>query len=129
MNIAYHSGAIVQRIKNGVFDHQRVVVPGGLIYENKPDTGEGLYPLDDFMASAKDKLSVILPDWQDRLSILANIEKELKSPRKYSLLSNNCQDTVSRVVSGRARSHQREAVFAAAAMTITLIAIAKLSNQ
>lgn len=129
MNIAEHPGSIVRRVKDGLFDHPGVVVPGGLVYENRPDAGEGLYSLSDFIASAGGTLSAKLPDWEDRLIILANVRKELQSPRKYSLWGNNCQDTVSRVVEGRARSHQREAAIVAALMAIILIAAAKFGRK
>lgn len=98
-------GNIIHRNKHG-FHHQAVILENGYIYENTPKRGEHVSRLDDFIRKAGESLRVSTYPLPRRLAHLERVEQQLQTPRKWSVL-NNCQDTVSRITEGQARSHQR----------------------
>jgi hypothetical protein len=50
------------------------------------------------------------PFWQQRIH-LDRVKQQLQSPKPWSAISNNCQDTIARITEGDARSYQRSQIF------------------
>jgi hypothetical protein len=70
--------------------------------------------LDTFIRKAGDSLRVSTYPPLQRLAHLERVKQQLQTSRKWSALVNNCQDTVSRITEGRAKSYQRAGIVWAA---------------
>lgn len=101
-------GDIVWRTKDGVWEHPGVAMPGGMVYENRPQQGEHLSWLSNFKAAAGPTLRVTKQSSAKRAQNIHAAYRELRNPRAYNPLLNNCQDAVSRVTHGAPSSHQRD---------------------
>lgn len=110
-------GNIIHRNKSG-FDHPAIILENGYVYENTPYQGEHVSLLSDFIRKAGNSLKVSeYPFWQRRIH-LDRVAQQLQSPRQWSALLNNCQDTITRITEGDASSYQRSQIFLAIFLTV-----------
>ena len=98
-------GNVIHQKKFG-FDHQAIIYDGFYVYENSPGRGEHLSRLDEFIKQAGNSLRITTYPPLQRQIHLNRINQQLRIRRAWSVL-NNCQDTVTRITEGHARSHQR----------------------
>lgn len=94
-------GDIVSRRKGFVM-HQGVVLADGRILHNTPFRGEHVCTEHEFRAGRRLYVSHQSLDARRR-ALRTTTERE---PRRYHLLTNNCEHTVHRHVHGRAQSPQ-----------------------
>lgn len=97
------AGDILQRPK-GLVTHQGIALPGGGVFHNAPEKGEHVTTFPEF-AQGKD-VTVLKSKPEERLMTLHRVQAAMKNPQKYSLLSNNCEHTVSRAKKGVSSSPQ-----------------------
>ena len=118
-------GNVIERKKDGVFDHPAVIMPGRKVYENIPGIGEHLSDLSDFLLKAGNKIQIkTFSPLKQRENIL-NVYDELRNPRAWSWL-NNCQDSINRITAGQPKSHQRDtAICVLAAGVVTYLIFRK----
>jgi hypothetical protein len=117
------AGNVAWRKKDGIWDHPAIIMPGGWGYENQPGRGESLVPLTDFVSKAKGEVVVQRFPVEKRQRHIARVRSELATPRAWHPL-NNCQDTVNRIIEGRPRSHQRDAIVLVSVLVLLIAAIA-----
>lgn len=97
------AGDILQRPK-GPVTHQGIALPGERVFHNAPGKGEHVTTFLEF-ARGKD-VTVLKSDPEVRRMTLQRVQAAIKNPQKYSLLSNNCEHTVSRATKGISSSPQ-----------------------
>ena len=97
-------GDILKRSKAPGVIHVGVYLGNDKVLHNAPATGECVCSVEEF--SNGEKLNIEKPPYYLRLTILNNAALLLQSPSDYNLLINNCEHTVSKVVTGVARSEQ-----------------------
>ena len=114
-------GDIVSRRK-GLVMHKGLALEGGRVLHNTPFRGEHICSEADFREGKR--MYVASADVGARHRTLRTAELLAQRGRRYNLLTNNCEHTVSRASSGDARSPQLQswllgAGFAAATFAIT----------
>ena len=97
----YQPGDIVSRRK-GLVMHKGIVTRDGRVLHNTPFKGEHVCSEAEFRAG--ERLRVERLERGDRQRVL--IRAESNNARRYNLLTNNCEHTVNRAISGRAHSPQ-----------------------
>ena len=98
----YHrAGDIVSRRK-GIVMHRGIVQEDGSIYHNTPLRGEHSSSEDEFRKNKRIQVQRLDPC--SRAAVLRATQKT--ASRRYNPFTNNCEHTVSRAVSGQARSPQ-----------------------
>ncbi len=95
----YGPGDIVSRRK-GLVMHKGVVLADGSILHNSPFTGEHVVSESEFRDGKRLHVS---RTYDERLRRAAS---SAKPSRSYNLLTNNCEHTVSRAMTGQAESPQ-----------------------
>lgn len=101
MATRYMPGDVLSRRKGFVM-HKGVALGGGRVLHNSPFRGEHVVSEHEFLDGKR--LHVKRLATRDRMRALRAAES--LEPRSYSLLSNNCEHTVTRVTKGRADSPQ-----------------------
>lgn len=114
-------GDIVSRRK-GLVMHRGIALGDGRVLHNTPFKGEHICSEAEFRAGKK--MYVANMDGGDRSRTLRRAHLHADSGRRYNLLTNNCEHTVSRTAHGEARSPQLHSWvmgtgFAAAAFAVT----------
>lgn len=98
-------GAALARSKAaGWTQHVGIYVGNGIVFHNTPTNGEHLATVDTFATSQP--LHVFISDAARRQRALIGVRSALKAPRPYSLLSNNCEHTLTRAFGLRPNSPQ-----------------------
>lgn len=96
----YRPGDVVSRRK-GLVMHRGVVLADGSILHNSPFRGEHVVSEGEFRAGHRLHVTHTECPRQRRFAAAARPEE-----RGYNLLTNNCEHTVSRAMTGEARSPQ-----------------------
>lgn len=96
-------GDIVQRRK-GMVMHTGLVLRDGRVLHNTPGGGEHITSLVEFANGHR--VRVRRRDYDQRGRALDGADQLLRNPRRYSLLTNNCEHTAYRASEGRSRSPQ-----------------------
>lgn len=99
---AFRTGEVIWRPK-GLVRHRGVVVGDGWVLHNTPGRGEHVSTLAEFAAGRTVRRERTPPAPDPVALARARVER---SGRRYHLLYNNCEHTVSRVTEGRSRSPQ-----------------------
>lgn len=113
-------GDVLSRPK-GLCTHRAVYLGEEMVLQNTPGRGEHKSSMAEF-AKGKRVNVFRIPEWA-RASVLRNARKVLRAPRTYSLLTNNCEHTVTRVLVGKGFSDQLR-IFSTAAIAATILVIA-----
>lgn len=114
-------GEIVSRRK-GLVMHKGVALGDGRVLHNTPLRGEHVSSENEFRAGRR--LYTQSVDSGDRQRALLRLGGEAPS-RKYNLLTNNCEHTVSRVTTGKARSPQLRGWVAGAGLAVVTFAVTR----
>ena len=114
-------GDIVSRRK-GLVMHKGIALGDGRVLHNTPFRGEHVCSEEEFRAGKR--LYVSHLDGEFRQRALRRVERTERSNRRYHLLRNNCEHTVTRLTTGEASSPQLKswvwgAGLAAAAFAVT----------
>jgi hypothetical protein len=114
-----HPGTVIGRKKDS-FIHVGLIISYGKVLHNNPEKGEHLSSISDF--SNNQEIMII-----SRSVLTEEIEKRIQSiinkPLAYSAAFNNCEDTVSRALTGKNRSPQRNTFFNSTAEAVATVAI------
>ena len=100
----YFPGDIVLRRKGLVF-HKGIALGDGRVYHNTPVAGEHVSSADDFRNGHRLYAQHLSADERRRTLSAAQSEPR----RHYNVVTNNCEHTVTRAVTGDASSRQLEA--------------------
>lgn len=95
----------------GPFTHTGIYMPGGLVFDNAPERGEGLVSWQGFSQGQPVAFRSV-----SSLEALQNVQRVrvmLANPRPYTLLDNNCQDSVTKAVGLLPHSWERNGVLLA----------------
>lgn len=117
----YMPGDVVSRRKGFVM-HRGIALGDGRVLHNTPFRGEHISSEAEFRAGQR--MYVTRLDRAQRERALRHAESEA-GLRPYSLVSNNCEHTVSRAIHGEAESPQLRAWVGALAAGITLFALTR----
>ena len=96
-------GDIVVRDK-GAFRHLGIVVHGGMVLHNTPELGEHISSMHEF-CQGKPYRIFHMPNGF-RWVVLANASRIAAYPRRYDVVSNNCEHTVTRALGQQPHSLQ-----------------------
>jgi hypothetical protein len=100
-------GDIVVRDK-GTFRHLGIVMNGGMVLHNTPELGEHVSSTHEFCQGRPYRV-ICIPN-PLRWLVLANASWIAAYPRRYDMVSNNCEHTVTRALGQQPRSWQVAAV-------------------
>ena len=98
----YLPGDLVARRK-GLVMHHGIALGGGRVLHNTPFRGEHISSEEEFLAGQR--LHVTRLPYDARVRALRHAD-DWTGGRGYNLLTNNCEHTVTRAMSGAARSPQ-----------------------
>ena len=117
----YMPGDVLSRRK-GLVMHRGIALGDGRVLHNTPFRGEHISSEAEFRAGQR--MYVTRLDRAQRQRALRHAEMEA-GLRPYSLVSNNCEHTVSRAIHGEAESPQLRAWVGGLAAGITLFALTR----
>ena len=106
MGTRHLPGDILFRRK-GLVLHKGIALPGGRVLHNTPFAGEHVSTEEEFRSGHR--LYVERLPGEERRRALRGAAAASESGRRYSVLTNNCEHTVSRAQTGEAASKQLEA--------------------
>ncbi len=115
-------GDIVSRRK-GLVMHRGIVLEDGTVLHNTPRYGEHVSTLQSFGAGRR--VRVVATDPVRRQQTLRRVRQQAHARRRYRLLSNNCEHTVSRAASGQARSPQLQSWMVGGGLALLAFALTR----
>jgi len=94
-------------VHKGIFRHPGIYVGFNNVFHNHPSSGEAIVDLTTYDPKG---ISVLRcrPHSTHVPVILNRINQIMQNPESYSPFTNNCEDSVSKVLTGKAGSPQRE---------------------
>jgi len=112
---ALQAGDVLWYQKNGFppVRHYALVVRQNMVLENIPGAGERLIWLNAFL-EGREVFIEQRAGWNPQFE--ARLQAILRNPKKYDLLTRNCQGTVNEIILGRAISPQVGAAAGIAAL-------------
>lgn len=117
----YLPGDIVTRRK-GLVMHKGIALGDGRVLHNTPFRGEHISAEMDFLKGRR--LRVVPQSRAARERAVSHCEA-FGAGRRYNLLTNNCEHTVHRASTGRARSPQLAAWVAGATAAVVALAVTR----
>ncbi len=97
------AGDVLTRAK-GPFIHTGIYLGDGTVLHNTPEKGEHRSTLAEFATEHEVNVAAI-PN-RIRISVLERVTDTLLFPRKFNLLTNNCEHTVNRILFAKEFSSQ-----------------------
>ena len=120
----YAVGSILS-IERNMYRHVGAYVGNNRVLQNTPSNGEEIVSLRKFADSAP--VAIIVPQQFCTRSFLDRAYAIALNPKRYDLLSNNCEHTISRALYGDSRSPQMLAAGVIAAL-VMLVLLANRGN-
>lgn len=119
----HRAGTTISTWKSAYW-HEGVARGDGTVLHNAPGIGEQVIPEWLFVGNSQFRV-IEPPEGFDYVSFVSRVQQRISNPRSYSLLSWNCQHTVSWVLTGKAESKQLQMyVLGAVILTTGVAAIA-----
>lgn len=103
----FQPGDVISRPKGIVLRHYGIVLLNGCVLHNTPSEGEHASTASEFAAGHEPRLHPVRGEM--RAWVLHNASAVLANPRGYDLFVNNCEHTVTRILTGEPSSSQLQA--------------------
>lgn len=101
-----HAGDKIARPK-GMFQHVGVYLGNNRVFHNHPSTGEAIVDMATFAPDGQCQ-TIWRPDsFLTVASMMTRISQMAQNPQDYCAITNNCEDTASKAISGKSGSAQR----------------------
>jgi len=101
MNSSPAVGDFLTRPKLGFIEHVGIYLGSNTVVTNTPEKGEHRTTIEQFGAGQRIKVQ---PMKADPVSVAANAHRILSNPKKYNILTRNCEHTAHDILNGIAKS-------------------------
>ena len=120
----YLAGDVLSRPK-GLVTHRGIALGDGRVLHNTPGRGEHISSEQEFASGHRVRVTPGTYDARQRALSHASHFEYARRGRRYHLLGNNCEHTVSRATSGAARSPQLRGWVAGLGLAAVALAVTR----